>query len=520
MSFFLRIPLAAALLALALPAGAGAATITVSPGQKIQEAVNAASPGDTIEIRAGVYTENVTVNKKLTLAADAGAILAGAASGTRPALAFTNSDGTTITGLTVLNTVGDAVSLGGGATLIQRAQLITTAKGAGALVADSGPPTSNQAKTVTIDSTILVGPKSISSAYASPTVGGPGVTIAARHVTAIGNVVADASGSQPGLLVTASQPLAVSFADSIVRGARVTAPGAAGATIAADPARNSVADTAADAGELFVRPAGFNYRLRADAAVIDRGQITSGESATDVDGQERTLGPASDYGADEFANRAPSATLTAPATVRQGLPAAFDASGSADPDAAIGGGIVSYTWNFGDGTTEETTVPTVRHTFAERRAYSVTVTVTDRNGATATSSAAAFTVLDGTGPKVTVGQPAAKQRIPRKTKSGKRRKITFFGTAQDDTAMGTVYVTLRPVASRNGVCRWYDGKRRLIAGSCTTPTVLTAKLTGTSWRLAIPASAKLPAGPYRLDAIAADASGMPGALVSTTFRLT
>jgi hypothetical protein len=42
--------------------------ITVHPGQSIQAAVNAASPGDTIVVQAGVYHENVTIQKNnLTL---------------------------------------------------------------------------------------------------------------------------------------------------------------------------------------------------------------------------------------------------------------------------------------------------------------------------------------------------------------------------------------------------------------------------------------------------------------------
>jgi len=53
--------LAAACVALALATGASAKTIEVSEGQSIQAAVDAAVPGDTIIVNAGVYKENVVV---------------------------------------------------------------------------------------------------------------------------------------------------------------------------------------------------------------------------------------------------------------------------------------------------------------------------------------------------------------------------------------------------------------------------------------------------------------------------
>jgi parallel beta-helix repeat protein len=48
-------------------AGSKAATINVYSGQTIQDAVNAAKPGDTIIVHEGTYTEQVTVMKPLTL---------------------------------------------------------------------------------------------------------------------------------------------------------------------------------------------------------------------------------------------------------------------------------------------------------------------------------------------------------------------------------------------------------------------------------------------------------------------
>jgi hypothetical protein len=67
----------------------------------------------------------------------------------------------------------------------------------------------------------------------------------------------------------------------------------------------------------------------------------------------------------------------------------FIASGSTDTD----GHVASYTWNFGDGSPEETrTTPTITHLFPDTPAtcleivYTVLLTVTDDEGAKASAS--------------------------------------------------------------------------------------------------------------------------------------
>ena len=57
-------------------------------------------------------------------------------------------------------------------------------------------------------------------------------------------------------------------------------------------------------------------------------------------------------------------------------PVTFDASFSSDPD----GMIVSYTWDFGDGTTLTTASPTTTHTFTNASIHEVHLTVTDNDG--------------------------------------------------------------------------------------------------------------------------------------------
>ncbi len=62
------------------------------------------------------------------------------------------------------------------------------------------------------------------------------------------------------------------------------------------------------------------------------------------------------------------------------LDVAVDGTGSSDPD----GSIASYAWDFGDGATA--TGPTATHTYAAAGTYPVTLTVTDDDGATGTTT--------------------------------------------------------------------------------------------------------------------------------------
>ena len=61
----------------------------------------------------------------------------------------------------------------------------------------------------------------------------------------------------------------------------------------------------------------------------------------------------------------------------------FDGRGSSDPD----GHIVSYLWDFGDGTTAPGAAPS--HTYAQAGTYTARLTVTDNSGSTATATATA-----------------------------------------------------------------------------------------------------------------------------------
>jgi hypothetical protein len=82
--------LAIAWLGLAPLVAASAATVNVNPGDSIQAAVNAAASGDTINIHAGVYEEQIVIsNKNLSLVGEEGAILKAPAGMTRSLAPFT-----------------------------------------------------------------------------------------------------------------------------------------------------------------------------------------------------------------------------------------------------------------------------------------------------------------------------------------------------------------------------------------------------------------------------------------------
>jgi chitodextrinase len=77
-------------------------------------------------------------------------------------------------------------------------------------------------------------------------------------------------------------------------------------------------------------------------------------------------------------NESPIALFVVPPTVISNESVVFDASGSVDPD----GMIVSYVWDFGDGTQGTGKTPT--HVYQAPGQYTVTLTVTDDTGLTST----------------------------------------------------------------------------------------------------------------------------------------
>ena len=71
----------------------------------------------------------------------------------------------------------------------------------------------------------------------------------------------------------------------------------------------------------------------------------------------------------------------------------FDGSASSDPDA---GDTLTYTWDFGDGTTPaETPSATVTHVYATPGTFTATLTVRDNHGATSAPATLQINVGNG-----------------------------------------------------------------------------------------------------------------------------
>jgi PKD repeat protein len=78
-------------------------------------------------------------------------------------------------------------------------------------------------------------------------------------------------------------------------------------------------------------------------------------------------------------NLPPTAVIEGPVTAQVSQTIQFDGSGSSDSD----GRIVSYAWDFGDGMTDSGI--TVTHSYSATDSYTVTLTVTDGGGLTASA---------------------------------------------------------------------------------------------------------------------------------------
>ena len=121
-------------------------------------------------------------------------------------------------------------------------------------------------------------------------------------------------------------------------------------------------------------------------------------------------------------NQPPIALFTGPATGTVGTAVTFNGTGSSDPD----GTIASYAWTFGDNGTAAVASPSKTYTTAGT--YTVTLTVTDNRGASATRTAS-IAVTGGTTPPPSGNAPVARANGPYTTQVGVPLTLSSAGSA-------------------------------------------------------------------------------------------
>jgi hypothetical protein len=146
----------------------------------------------------------------------------------------------------------------------------------------------------------------------------------------------------------------------------------------------------------------FNYGLAGieiTSPCLDEAQFGPTGLDNDGDGAVDSADPDCGY---------PVANAGGPDTGVAGVPVNFDGSGSSD----AGGSIVSYDWDFGDGT--QGSGATTSHTYAAEGVYTVTLTVTDSDTQTAVDSTTATIEPAGNVPTDTDGDgvPDAEDNCP------------------------------------------------------------------------------------------------------------
>lgn len=547
---------AAALIALALPAAAHAAAFTIKAGDGPCVAAGDVSCGsfpeasagtalsaglDTVSVTSGSYAAGTTfasqvqitgepgvvVNGGLTFSGAGASVLDGVSviqAGAAAAIVVNGAGGLAISDVTAISLGDDGIQLlASTANSIERSSVFTGVGAKSAVRVDAD----NATVGLTISSSIVAGGFAGIGGYTPNVVGGT-ATVTARHVTAVGSTHGMYIDGGPLGLGTVT----MTVSDSIVFSSLIQdlVPGSA---INFDAESLQTGDDDA----LFADPASRNYRLRPGSPAINAGNaLVGGESTTDIDGETRA-GPTTDLGGDEYFNTAPKAAIKVTTPLpRDGQPVAFDGTGSRDQP---GGGIASYKWEFGDGTTATTTAPTTSHTYKGEGSVTAKLTVVDGEGASSAPASVGVTIFDGTIPSVTISKPKSKQKIfefVRKTKTvtkngkkvkikvktKKRTRIKFAGAATDKSGIARVLLTVEKTASTGTTsvvqgsqsstkkCRWLDPKKGLKRTSCAKPILISAKFKESTWAYNVRSSIKLSKGTYRAIVYGLDKTGSFG----------
>jgi hypothetical protein len=535
------------------PSGVAASgdSVQVAPGM-YDESPSFTSPG--VRITGSTTAPGVIVTGTITFSGGGATpsvlekVIVAPSAGTAPAVGVTGSAGVAVRDTFLISQSGSgmAISSGAGNEITRSTVVSGAAAGAAVDVQTSTAPVG-----LLLSSSILSGGASgiglsVRTGVGTLLPGSAGAaTVTARHVTIAGsaNGIALNSSAAVGLLTQPAGSIAATVTDSIVHGATPRTTNA-GIPLLAAPNTAQLSLTRTDEttpdAQLFVSAARRNLHLRADAPVIDKGQVTPGDSATDVDGQPRENGAASDLGADEFVNGTPTASVVVKTPIpRSSQPTTFDASESTDREGAAGGGISEYRWNFGDGTTETTTTPTVDHVYNAEGAVAVQLVVVDRQGGVSPAAVVGVKISDGRPPAVVITSPPANRTfgltttttktvtrngVKTKVRTRQRARIGFGGTARDPSGVKAVYVSLQRLAkattrakksakasaAKSTNCTWLDPRRGLVVRSCRTPILIKARMRGSKWAYILAKKIRLSAGSYRVSAYGTDGNGAFG----------
>ena len=392
-----------------------------------------------------------------------------------PAVSVSGTAGVGVRDAVALATGGPGITIAGGAgNSVTRSSVVSTAPDTAAvLIQPNGPVAA-----LTLDSSILSGGTGGDGAglrVKTTGLAGTGdVSVTARHITVAGSangIVLDSSE-----VILGGGSIRATVTDSIVSGANSTKNFGGLLLIPANVADLvfTRTDLTSSPEALFNNPAKRNYRLRAGSPAIDKGLITPGDSATDIEGQPRTVGAASDLGADEY---------VAPA---------------AGPPPA--GGPTTTT----DGDLPKVVITKPKANEKIKLSKTKTTTTTKN------------------GKKVT-------------TKKTTRTKLAVEGTATDKSGVRGVVLTIEKLSSTPAAtkpatsakssaatttapkkCRWLNPtKKKIVLRSCAKPVVLLAKLVKDKFTYKISSTIKLGPGVYRVIVAGADNAGGFGNSAST-----
>lgn len=138
------------------------------------------------------------------------------------------------------------------------------------------------------------------------------------------------------------------------------------------------------------------------SAVVNHVYLENGSyvaTLTVTDGQG---GQGTDQANVTIANVPPTAVVGGPYSGNEGVAITFDGRGSFDPSPGDDA-TLTYTWDFGDGSSPPASADMVTHTYADNGTYNVTLTVTDRDGGT--SSASTTATINNVSPTASAGGP-------------------------------------------------------------------------------------------------------------------